>query len=238
MSQVKFISVLIPCFNVEKTIERALDSVKNQEWPVPYEVICINNNSSDRTQEVIKEWQEKNKLTNFKLLFQPFPGIVPTLNIGIFSLANICDLRNHFIARQDGDDEWLPDKIKKQIKEIDEKNLDIVGCQYRVLDKNTKKLKYITNHPIDDNEIKLGLFTNKNFIPHPAVVYRRSIFLRIGIYDDLFKYAEDMWLWSKAIKYFKFGNVNEILLNYYHEHNQNYDSQIINKLSFVLKHLP
>jgi glycosyltransferase involved in cell wall biosynthesis len=236
--KVQFISVLIPCFNVENTIVRALNSVKDQNWSVPYEIICVNNNSTDKTLETILEWQNINKIENFKLLNQDRKGIVPTLNFGIFNLSNVCEMDNHFIARQDGDDVWLPNKIEKQIFELENKDLDIVGCQIRVLDKITHKLKYETSHPVDHDKIVFGMRTTRNYIPHPAVVFRRSIFLRIGIYDDIFKYAEDMWLWAKAIKYFKLGNVNEILLNYYSQHNPEYDHRVPSILSSVFNTLP
>lgn len=238
MPEVKFISVLIPCFNVEKTIQRSLISVLDQEWPVPYEIICINNNSTDETLKEINNWAEKHSIKNIKILNQSLKGIVPTLNFGIFNLSNICDFENHFIARQDGDDVWLPGKIKKQVEAINQRCIDIIGCQMLVLDKETCKPLQITNYPIIEQEIKNNLLNSKNSIPHPGVMYRRSILLKTGLYDDLFPFAEDMWLWVKASKYFKFENINEILVNYYHKHNPEYRNYIPQLIGEISRSLP
>lgn len=62
----KKVSVLIPCRNEEDVIEDTLNSIKAQSYPL-YEVIIIDDNSSDRTSQICKNFIKKHSLTNFKI---------------------------------------------------------------------------------------------------------------------------------------------------------------------------
>jgi glycosyltransferase involved in cell wall biosynthesis len=62
------ISVIIPVYNGEKTLKQCLDSVLNQNYK-NYEVIVVDNNSTDRTKEIIKEFQKKEKGKNKKIKY-------------------------------------------------------------------------------------------------------------------------------------------------------------------------
>ena len=52
------VSVIIPIYNVEKYLERCLNSVLHQTY-TDYEVICINDCSPDKSDEILKQFQEK-----------------------------------------------------------------------------------------------------------------------------------------------------------------------------------
>ena len=73
------ISVIIPVYNGEKTLRQCLNSVLNQTYG-NYEIIIVNNNSTDKTKEIIKEFQLKNTFSKrrtylemrFPSFFMPF----------------------------------------------------------------------------------------------------------------------------------------------------------------------
>lgn len=69
------ISVIIPVYNGEKTLKQCLDSVLNQTYK-NYEIIIVDNNSTDKTKEIIKEFQknEKGKNKKIRYLFEPIRG--------------------------------------------------------------------------------------------------------------------------------------------------------------------
>jgi glycosyltransferase involved in cell wall biosynthesis len=93
-------SVVIPVFNKESSIARALDSVLSQAL-LPEEVIVINDGSTDDTFKVINNYLHKNKKI-IKVVDQNNQGVSIARNNGI-SIA-----KNNYIALLDADDEWLP----------------------------------------------------------------------------------------------------------------------------------
>ena len=214
------VSILIPLHNCEKTLRRALDSVFSQTFQ-DFEVIAVLNNCTDNTEMILKEYDEK-FTQDVKLFYCSIPGIVPTLNTGIPHCTS------ELIARQDGDDYWYPTKLEKQVKFLDENpSVDIVGTQLRQVDGEGIPLNQSLVHPLNDLEIKQKLLSGNNSIVHPTVVFRKHIFLRAGTYDGHYKFAEDYHLWLKCCKWYKFANLDEVLLDYTVWHNSEYDPRVV-----------
>ena len=100
------ISVLLPVYNGEKTIARAIESILNQDFK-DFELIILDDGSKDKTLDICKDYQKKD--SRIILVHHENKGLSATLNIGI-SLA-----RGELIARQDSDDCSLPDRLEKQL---------------------------------------------------------------------------------------------------------------------------
>mgnify|MGYP003977877929 FL=1 len=211
------VSILIPVYNCEKTIARSLSSLVEQTHK-DFEVIIVFNNCTDNSEKIAKSFQDKLKIKTIQCSEQ---GIVPALNKGLFS----CNTK--LIARQDGDDYWHPTKLEKQVSFLDKNNhIDIVGTQIRLVDSNFNQISESIFHPIKDDQIKIKLLNGQNAIAHPSVLFRKKIFLRAGIYEDTYKYAEDYYQWLKCIRWYKFANLDEILVDYTVTYNPNYDPKI------------
>lgn len=209
----ELVSVIIPIHNGERLLERSLRSVFNQTYK-NIEVITILNNCSDRSEEICKNF-------NTKILYCKDQGIVPTLNTGLL------EAKGKYIARQDDDDFWYPDKLEKQITFLENNpEIDIVGTQIRILDENLKVKSNQELRPLKDKDIKNCLLNSINAIAHPSVVFRKKILKRIGMYSDLYPFAEDYEMWLKCIKWFNFYNLSETLIDYTHSHNIYYNPRI------------
>lgn len=98
------VSVIIPSYNRENTIVRAVNSVLNQTYK-DIEVIVVDDCSKDRTLELLSSIKDE-RLKFFKL--EKNSGACVARNFGI-EKAN-----GEFIAFQDSDDEWLPEKLKSR----------------------------------------------------------------------------------------------------------------------------
>ncbi|MBK9639445.1 MAG: glycosyltransferase family 2 protein [Bacteroidetes bacterium] len=109
------ISVIIPCYNVEKYIEEGLLSVLNQTHPAK-EIICIDDSSTDDTIKIIRNLQEKFPNKIFLYLNEKNRGATYTRNRGL-AIA-----KGDFIQFFDADDILLPEKFEHQIKIISECN--------------------------------------------------------------------------------------------------------------------
>ena len=71
--------------------------------------------------------------------------------------------------------------------------------------------------------MKSWLLTGRNSLAHPSVVFRKSILLRTGGYDDTYPIAEDHHLWLRCVRWFNFCHIDEVLLDYNSNHNPKYD---------------
>lgn len=110
------ISVVIPAYNRASTITYCLNSVCNQTVP-PFEVIVVDDCSTDTTVEVIN---------NYSRLHPSVRCVVLERNSGAQAARNrgIMEAAGEWIAFQDSDDEWTPDKLEKQIAVIAETGFD------------------------------------------------------------------------------------------------------------------
>ena len=119
------ISVIIPTYNRKHTLPRALDSVLAQSFQ-PFEIIVIDDGSTDGTFEwIISEYP------SIKLI-EPFNGPKPLKGYspnGVSAARNAGTkvAKGDWIALLDSDDEWLPDKLAKQVQALKE-NPEILFC--------------------------------------------------------------------------------------------------------------
>ena len=95
--------MVIPAYNAEAHISRAIDSVLAQTYPAD-EIIVVDDGSTDNSAEQIKKYGEK-----IKYIHQANAGVSAARNSGINTAAN------EWIAFLDSDDEWLPNYLKLQI---------------------------------------------------------------------------------------------------------------------------
>jgi glycosyltransferase involved in cell wall biosynthesis len=220
------ISVIMPFFNCEKYIARALESVLNQTF-IDFELILINDASSDSSDDIIKKYLTDKRIIYIKNLTNK--KIVANLNMGL-KLAHA-----DIVARMDGDDICYPDRFFKQYDYlVAHPNISIVGSFVHIIDENgvvvDKRTKLL--HPED---IKRELIVYDPFT-HPAVMFRKKAVTDVGGYRNNFS-AEDMDLWFRLIYSGHNGaNVPEYLLAYRH-HANNVVAQKNRAVSFNDFHL-
>lgn len=111
------VSVVIPSYNREKTIQACLLSVINQSYP-PFEIIVVDDGSTDNTILKIKELGDQ----RIRILKQQHKGAQAARNYGIRGA------RGDYIAFLDSDDEWLPDKLKIQVQYLEGRQDIVVYC--------------------------------------------------------------------------------------------------------------
>ena len=104
------ISVVIPMYNASKTIERALNSIKDQTLKCNYQIIVVNDGSKDNSQEIVEKYIADNPQLNIVLINQLNGGVSKARNTGLKHASG------NFIALLDSDDYWLKNKIDIQVK--------------------------------------------------------------------------------------------------------------------------
>lgn len=220
------VSIILPVRNAESTLRRSIDSVLAQTYS-DFEILCVINGSTDQSEKIITDCANLDRRVK---LCQSSPGLVPALNCGL-NLA-----QHDLVARQDADDYWYPEKLQKQVDFMKENaDVDILGVQMRSVDIDFQSVNQEPHRPTTDQEIKGALLSGWNCIPHPGVIFRKRIMEKLGGYDDTFLFAEDYSLWLRAIQWYRFAQLDEVLLDYTSKHNPKYDHRVPQFLCSVFR---
>jgi len=100
------VSVIIPCFNGEKFVAQAIESVLNQSYQ-RFEIIVVDDSSSDNPVSIVKPYLTDTRIKVIK--HEVNKGILVACNTGIRASTG------ELIAFLDQDDLWLPEKLEKQV---------------------------------------------------------------------------------------------------------------------------
>jgi glycosyltransferase involved in cell wall biosynthesis len=120
------VSVIITTYNRASVISMCLDSLLIQNFPKEdYEIIVVNNNSKDNTEEVIEKYIEENSDVNIKYYFVPRPGQVYARQIGILAASN------EILSFTDDDGILSPDWLKEIVR-VFEMNPNVVGVAGKI----------------------------------------------------------------------------------------------------------
>lgn len=176
------VSVVIPAYNAEKTILDALNSVKAQTAISSIkEIIVVNDGSTDKTKEIIEQYKIQNPQLPITLFDQENAGVSKTRNRGM-SYAT-----GKWIALLDSDDVWLPNKLARQMEEIEKNDeIDFLGCGY-----NNKPLRLLFKKIDHVYKAKYSDLCIKWFPVTPSAIFKKEIFETIGGFNETMKYAED-----------------------------------------------
>ena len=101
------ISVIIPCFNCEKTLRRAVDSVLSQTL-LPDELILVDDCSADGTAKIIAEYAQSTRVRVVAIAHQINQGAAVARNTGMDAATG------DYVAFLDSDDTWDPRKLRIQ----------------------------------------------------------------------------------------------------------------------------
>lgn len=183
------VSVIIPVYNAENTIERALHSVAVQTAGTQvFEIIIINDGSTDRTRPLIEEYIRKNPGMDILLINQPNGGVSKARNTGL-KIA-----KGDYIALLDADDEWLPQKTEKQLALLESTTLRIDFLATR---RNSQRI--LLPYRVDNHlaEITFRKLLLRNEAQPSTVMFKRKILDNTGYFNDDQRYAEDLNYWMR-----------------------------------------
>ncbi|WP_292008493.1 glycosyltransferase family A protein [Chryseobacterium sp.] len=183
------VSVIIPLYNAEKTIQKALDSVRTQTYPAErFEVIIINDGSTDASRLVVLDYIESHPDMNIRLIDQNNGGVSKARNTGLKEAIG------DYIALLDSDDEWLPEKTKHQIEFLERRGwvIDFLACR-----RNNSEILF--PYKVKDGlaEITFNKLLIRNEAQPSTVIFKRKILKNTGYFDDNQRYTEDVNYWLK-----------------------------------------
>lgn len=191
MSSTDTVGVVIPTFNSESTIERALKSVSEQSV-LPNEVVVVDNASTDGTVVAVKRFAQTTPQLNLSLIeLETNTGPGNARNIG----WNKC--QTSLIAFLDSDDSWHPNKLEIQLQIIQRHpNHLLFGHRYVVIDSGETATVAPMNGSGELSYFTLHDFLIRNRISTPTAIVRRDIPHR---FPDNQWFAEDFALWTSIL---------------------------------------
>lgn len=197
------ISVIIPTFNREKWVTKAIDSVQSQTHPV-HELIVIDDGSTDHTLQRIDE-------KKVKILTQKNKGPSAARNLG----ARHAEAP--WLAFLDSDDCWLPEKINHQVSYL-KSHPESKWCYTdESWIRKGKRVNACKHHA------KSGGMIFENCIPlcivsPSSVVIEKETFLKYGGFDEDLPAAEDYDLWLRLSLHHEIGYIAKPLIEKYGGH--------------------
>lgn len=202
------VSVIIPSYNREDTIERSVRSVLNQTYK-DLEVIVVDDCSTDNTEAVVKSIQDS-RVRYFCL--EKNSGACAARNKGI-EIS-----RGDIIAFQDSDDEWRPEKLEKQLKTMEDFDSDVCFCQTRDYDYPEDHSILVPYNIGPTGLVSYKILYDKVPVGTQTIVAKKSVFDKVT-FDRSLKKAQDVEWTFRAGRIFKFAYVNEPLVNRYLQDN-------------------
>jgi len=193
------VSVVMSVFNCEEYVGKAIESIINQTFN-DLEFIIVNDGSEDGTLDILEKYWKNDK--RIKIITQENKGLTKSLNIGISNSSG------KYIARQDADDFSYPERIDNQVNAFEnDSNLILLGTRANI---NFKGFKY-ESPSYTYAEIK-NKITKYNIFVHSSVMFRRSEFMKIGMYNELYKTAQDYEAWMRLSELGKLTILDNVLV--------------------------
>jgi glycosyltransferase involved in cell wall biosynthesis len=197
------VSVIIPTYNRAEVLRSAIESAINQTFN-DIEIIVCDDKSTDNTREVVRSIPDgriKYILNNGK------KGPSATRN------AAILVSRGKYITFLDDDDEWVPNKLQKQVELLDKCPENICGIYSNRLVKDRSNNHIISTNP-QVKKLRGNLLYQLaigNPIHTSTVLLRKLCFDEIGIFDETMSYMEDRDLWIRLSMKWNFEYIDEPL---------------------------
>jgi acetyltransferase-like isoleucine patch superfamily enzyme len=195
---------LIPIKNGMPYLTETLASIESQTY-TNWEIIAWDNGSTDGTLEELQKW-----------IPDRLPGKIVTgepLSVGA-SLARLVEMsETELCARIDADDINLPQRLEKQIEFLGENpDIAVVSASMYLINEQGVVEKDLYILPTEHSDIVYGML-QRNTISHPAVMFRKSVVLQVGNYQDK-PNIEDYDLWLRISQIARFANLSIPLVKY------------------------
>ena len=201
----ELISIIVPVYNVEKYIVETMDCVRRQTYS-DWELLLVEDGSTDRTADVIEHYIKQTGDKRIHLLRQPH-------NMGAARARNraLAEAKGRYIAYLDADDLWVPEKLKRELAFMQEKNAAFAFTGYEFADEEGRGTGKVVRVP--------ETLTYKQALKNTTIFTTTVMFDTAGIDKNKLEMpvmkSEDTALWWSVLRsgYVAYG-LDENLVKY------------------------
>ncbi|WP_413172285.1 glycosyltransferase family 2 protein [Anabaena azotica] len=187
MTNIKpMVTAIIPAYNAAQFLSATITSVQQQTFS-DWELLIINDGSTDDTVEVIRQYQETDH--RIHLIHQLNQGVSSARNLGVEKS------KGQIIAFLDADDQWLPDKLQQHLKHFQSNSrLGVSFAQVEILNQAGEPTGQVSSSRLTNLKPEHLLSENPTTTTSNWVV-RREVFAQVGGFSPDMSYSEDLeWL--------------------------------------------
>ena len=200
------VSVVIPAYNAESTLPETISSVLSQTF-ADFELVIIDDGSTDTTAHVLACFTDQ----RLHYIYQPNQERAVARNRGI-SVS-----QGKYLAFLDADDQWMPDKLAKQVALMEGNNdLGLVYSDLLYTNRLTGKTLFLFSQKVKfyRGKVPLRRILIQNFIQSPTPLVRKEVFEEVGLFDPSLIPVEDWDMWIRIVSRFPIDYVAKPLARY------------------------
>uniref|UniRef100_UPI00402A9F64 glycosyltransferase family 2 protein n=1 Tax=Succinivibrio sp. TaxID=2053619 RepID=UPI00402A9F64 len=220
------ISVIIPTYNAEKTIDRCLNSISVQTY-TDLEIIVVDNGSTDNTPKILNEWKKKD--VRIKVAFQESRGPSFSRNKGLTISTG------EYITFCDADDYIEKDLYLNLYNHISQSNSDIVSSAIKeVYDGNVIKIRNNNskNKSMSGVEAAISMLLYKNGVRTVVwdKLYRRDCIRQVFFSEKIFRGEDTLFNLKVMLNSMRYSTID--FVGYVYDHRNSFlTKQTLSKLS-------
>lgn len=198
------LSIIIPTYNRAYIIRRAIQSVLNQTYQ-DFEIFIVDDGSKDNTHKIVESIRDE-RIRYIR--HEINKGQAAARNTGIMAA------KGKYIAFLDSDDEWLPEKLEKQMAAFRNAPPQVGVVYVRMLNAEGNRKTFMPPPHVTKREGNLyyDLLVDPTLVFPSAAAIRRDCFTKVGMFDEHFYAGEDWDLWIRIAKYYHFKYIDELLV--------------------------
>jgi len=227
------VSVVLPTYNRAGTLNRAIESVLNQEFK-DFELIIVDDRSTDGTSIILSEYAGHEKI---RLISQLLPGCARARNIGVLASSG------RYIAFQDSDDEWASNMLEQAVGALEATSPEVgvfYGDMVRIEEDGSRSYW-------ESPEVRKGALINEHTLDYQvccigiqSAVIKRECFNRVGLFDESLPRFIDLELFIRLSESYDFIHCKEPLVNYHAGEgiSTNVQAQVIARQYLLEKYRP
>lgn len=198
------VSAVIAVYNGEDFIQRAVQSVLDQTYPVT-QLIIVDDGSTDNTPDVLEAFGDNPIIF---VVRQPNQGQATAKNRGAREATG------SLIAFLDADDFWNNDKLEQQVDHFNNKDVAVVYSNRTYIGLDDAPLQKQPEVKVRPSGKITDALIVENLIPFGSTVVRRDVFEKMGGFDQSLSMGIDWDLWLRVSVEWQFKYVDKYLLNY------------------------
>ena len=192
------VTIVLPVYNHERYVEQTLESLYAQDY-TDFQIVAVDDGSTDGSLEILNRHRGR-----IRIIESWHQGPATARNRALLATDS------EFVAFMDSDDLCAPDRLRRQVHEL--QNAELIASALSFIDASGKTLPGLWSCPPVASDHYWAALLERNWIATPSVVIRRQVLDSTGLFDEGFSHAEDYDLWLRVGRTHSIGYIPSLLI--------------------------